>query len=103
MFYGSTYRDIDGKKTQFFDGGFLYNPYIPDNVDYPIIYSSFKNDIDYQSYIPLYKKKLDAATKRSSLVVTVPVGKVNLSADHETMDNLIEEGYQQTKRLLYRK
>ncbi len=103
VFYGNTYKYIDGKKVALFDGGMLYNPYIPDEVNYPIVYSSFRNTINYQKYIPLLQKPVDAVNAISDIIINTPVGKYVVTGNNEAIEELVEAGYQETKKILYKK
>ena len=103
VFYGSTYKYVDGKKITLFDGGMLYNPYIPSNVEYPIVYSSFRNSINYQKVIPPLQKPVDAVDAIADVIINTPVGNYLVTGDSEAIEELVEAGYQQTKRVLYKK
>ncbi len=100
VFYGSTHKNIDGDDINLFDGGFLYNPYIPSNVDYPIVYSSFYNSINYQRLIPFLHKPVDAVIAISDAVINVPVGKYIVTGNNKAIEKLVENGYQQAKKVL---
>ena len=103
VLYGNTYKEINGKRTALFDGGLLYNPYIPDDVEHPIIYSSFLNSFDYPKYIPFLQKPVDASLEVADVIITTPVGKSMITGDSEMIEGLIEEGYRQAKKVLCRK
>ena len=102
VFYGSTYKEIDGKKVKLFDGGLLYNPYIPSNVEYPIVYSDFRNSINYQKAIPALQKPVDESIARAEVIVTVPVGKYIITGDRYAIEKMVNEGYQRARKVLYR-
>ena len=101
--YGSTFIYKDGKKVTLFNGGCLYNPYIPSNIEYPLVYSDFRNNINYQKVIPFLQKPVDAITNIADVIITTPVGNAAVTGSDEVMENLIEAGYQKAKRLLYKK
>lgn len=103
VFYGSTHKYIDGKKITLFDGGCLYNPFIPSNIEYPIIYSSFRNGINYQKVIPFLQKPVDAVNAIADVIVTTPVGKYVVTGDSEAIKEIVEAGYQQTRKVLCKK
>ncbi len=103
VFYGSTHKYIDGKKITLFDGGCLYNPFIPSNIEYPIIYSSFRNGINYQKFIPFLQKPVDAVNAIADVIVTTPVGKYVVTGDSEAIKEIVEAGYQQTREVLCKK
>ena len=103
VFYGNAYKDINGEKTALFDGGCLYNPYIPIDVEYPIIYSSFRNSINYQKYIPYLQRPVDKSLDVSDIIIDVPVGGAMVTGDNDLIKKLEEAGYQQAKKVLYKK
>ena len=103
VFYGNTNKWINGKKTTLFDGGMLYNPYLPQNIEYPIIYSNFLNSVNYQKYIPFLQKPADAAMEVSDVIITTPVGNIVILASNEEVENLVETGYNEAKKVLYKK
>ena len=103
VFYGSRTKYIDGKKIILFDGGLLYNPYIPANVEYPIVYSSFRNGINYQKVIPFLQKPVDVVNNIADVIVTTPVGKYIVTGDSKAITNIVEAGYQEAKNVLCKK
>ncbi len=103
FFYGSTNKYINGKKITLFDGGLLYNPYIPSNNNYPIFYSSFCNSINYQKFIPFLQKPVDKVMNIANIIVITPVGKYIVTGNNEAICQLVEAGYQQTKKVLCKK
>ena len=103
VFYGNAYKYIDGKKITLFDGGCLYNPFIPSNIEYPIVYSSFRNDINYQKVIPFLQKPVDAVTAIADVIVTTPVGKYVVTGDNDAIKELVDSGYHQAKKVLCKK
>ena len=103
VFYGSTHKYIDGKKITLFDGGCLYNPFIPSNIDYPILYSSFRNGINYQKTIPFLQKPVDAVNAIADVIVTTPVEKYVVTGDNEAIKKLVDAGYNQAKKVLQKK
>ncbi len=103
VFYGSTYKYVDGKKITLFDGGGLYNPFIPSNIDYPIVYSSFRNDINYQKVIPFLQKPVDAVNAIADVIITTPVGKYVITGDNDAIKDLVDAGYHQAKKVLCKK
>ena len=103
VFYGNSYKYIDGKKVALFDGGILYNPYIPDDVNYPIVYSSFRNSINYQRFIPFLHKPADAVASIADVIVTTPVGKSIVTGNNKVIENFIEAGYHETQKVLYKR
>jgi NTE family protein len=102
VFYGNSYKYQNGKKITLFDGGGLYNPYIPSDKDYPIVYSSFSNSINYQKYIPLLQKPVDVVNAMADIIINVPVGKTIVIGSNEVVKDLEETGYQLTKKILHR-
>ena len=100
VFYGNTYKYENGKKITLFDGGGLYNPYIPSDIEYPLVYSSFCNSINYQKFIAPLHKPVDVVNAMADVIVTVPVGKTIVIGSNEVIKNLEETGYQQTKKIL---
>ena len=103
VFYGYAYKYIDGKRIKLFDGGSLYNPYIPADINYPIFYASFRNTINYQRVIPFLQKPVDAVNAIADVVVNAPVGKYVVTGSNEVIRELVEAGYQETKKVLCRK
>ena len=103
LFYGSTHKYIEGKKITLFDGGLLYNPYIPSNIKYPLFYSSFCNSINYQKIIPFLQKPVDAVTEIADIIVITPVGKYIVTGNNDAIKKMVEAGYQQTKKVLCKK
>ena len=103
VFYGSSYKYEDGKKITLFDGGILYNPYIPAENEYPIVYSSFRNGIDYQKVIPLLQKPVDVVMNIADVTITTPVGKAIVTGNSKVIERLVENGYQQAQKVLLKK
>ncbi len=103
IFYGNSYKYENGKKIKLFDGGFIYNPYIPDDVDFPIVYASFRNTIDYQRFIPFLHKPVDAVSAISDVVITSPVGGSIVTGSNEVIKSLAEAGYREAQKVLYKK
>ncbi len=99
VLYGNCYKIIDGKDYSFFDGGFLYNPYIPE-TKYPIIYASFHNYIDYYKIIPGLRRTIIASNKVANVIVYAPVGKILITGSNEEMVKAYESGYKQAKKVL---
>lgn len=100
VFYGNTYKEVDGKRIKLFDGGILYNPYIPATNNYPVIYSSFLNTINYQKHIPFLQKPVDAVMEIADVTINTPVGGAMITGDSELIRQLEEAGYQETKKVL---
>lgn len=103
VFYGNTYKYVDGNKITLFDGGMLYNPYIPSNIEYPLVYSSFCNGINYQKVIPFLQKPVDVVNAKADVIITTPVGGTIITGDNDVIKKLEENGYQQAKKVLCRK
>ena len=103
VFYGSTHKIIGGKKIKLFDGGLLYNPYIPPNLEYPLVYASFRNSVNYQRFVPLLQRPVDMAISKADMVITTPVGMSIVTGSNQVIENLIEAGYQETQKVLCRK
>ena len=103
LFYGNTYKTINGKKTALFDGGLLYNPYIPEGVEYPIIYSSFRNTINYQKAFPFLQKPVDAVDSIADVVINAPVGGFIVTGSQDDIRGLIDVGYQTAQKVLSKK
>ena len=99
ILFGNSKLIINGKEYDLFDGGFLYNPYIPE-TKYPIIYSSFHNDIDYYKILPFLKKTVDYAYNKSDIIIYTPVGRTLVIGSNDEMIDCAEAGYQETKRIL---
>ena len=102
VFYGNTHKYIDGKKITLFDGGGLYNPYIPSNIEYPLIYSSFCNTINYQKVVSFLQKPVDVVSEIADVIITTPVGGTIITGSNKVVEDLVEAGYQKTKKLLYK-
>ena len=99
VFYGNTYKIIDGKKIKLFDGGMIYNPYIPEGILYPLVYSSFLNTINYQKVIPFLQKPVDAVNNKADVIINVPVGASIVTGSNSDVERLIESGYNQTQKV----
>ena len=82
-----------------FDGGFLYNPYIPE-TSYPILYASFHNTIDYYKLVPRLKKTIDASNRVANVVIYANVGKVLITGSNKDMLTAYNSGYEQAKKVL---
>ena len=103
VFYGNAYKYIDNKKITLFDGGCLYNPYIPSNIEYPLVYASFRNSINYQRVIPFLQKPVDVVNDIADVIITTPVGGSIVTGNNDVIKNLEENGYQQAKKVLRKK
>ena len=103
VFYGSTHKIVDGKKITLFDGGLLYNPYIPSNNNYPVIYSSFINSFNYQKAIPLLQKPVDAVMDIAAVTINTPVGSAFITGDKKLIEDLEEAGYQEAQKVFCKK
>ena len=99
ILYGNCNKIIDGKDYSFFDGGLLYNPYIPE-TKYPIIYASFHNYIDYYKLIPGLRRTIIESNKVANVIVYAPVGKILITGSNEEMVKAYESGYEQAKKVL---
>ncbi len=100
IFYGNSYKNIDGKRIPLFDGGMLYNPYIPFDLECPLVYSSFCNSINYQRFIPFLQEPFEASAARADVVITVPVGNSIVTGSNDVIKKLSAEGYSQTVKIL---
>ena len=100
IFYGNSYKYENGKRIKLFDGGFIYNPYIPPDIDLPIVYASYRNTIDYQRFIPFLHKPVDAVNAISDVVITSPVGGSIVTGSNEVIKTLAEAGYQEAQKVL---
>ena len=99
VLFGNCNKVVNGQEYSLFDGGFLYNPYIPE-TSYPIIYASFYNYIDYYKIIPYLKRTIDASNNVSNVIVYAPVGKILVTGSNDEMVAAYESGYKQTKKVL---
>ena len=97
--FGRCNKTVNGKEYSMFDGGLLYNPYVPE-TNYPILYASFYNYIDYYKIIPALKRTIDAVNNRADVIVYAPVGKTLVLGSNEEMKKAAEAGYEDAKRLL---
>ena len=99
ILFGNCNKTINGQEYSLFDGGLLYNPYIPE-TNYPIIYASFHNTIDYYKIIPYLKRTIDASNKVSNVIVYAPVGKILVTGSNDEMIKAYESGYKQAQKVL---
>ena len=99
VLFGNCNKIVNGKEYSLFDGGFLYNPYIPE-TSYPIIYASFYNYIDYYKIIPFLKQTIDASNSVSNVIVYAPVGKILVTGSNKEMIAAYKSGYKQAKKVL---
>ncbi len=100
VIYGSTHKNVNGKKITLFDGGFLYNPFIPTDIQYPLVYASFRNDINYQKHIPLLQGPVDVVNAKADYTIDVPVGKCFVTGNKKDINKLDESGYKETSNVL---
>lgn len=99
VLFGNCQKVINGREYSLFDGGFLYNPFIP-HTDYPVLYASFHNYIDYYKIVPFLKKTIDRSNNASSVIVYAPVGKILITGSNKDMIKAYESGYETTKKVL---
>ena len=99
IIFGNCTKVINGEEYSLFDGGFLLNPYIPD-TDYPVIYASFHNYIDYFKLLPCLRRPVDASNSVSNVIIYAPVGKTLITGSNEEMIAAYESGYRQARRVL---
>ena len=99
ILFGNCTKSVEGQEYSLFDGGFLYNPYVP-STDYPVLYASFYNYIDYYKLIPFLRKTIDNVNKKSNVIVYAPVGKVLVTGSNKDMISAYESGYNQAKKVL---
>ena len=99
ILFGNYNKIVNGQEYSLFDGGFLYNPYIPE-TSYPIIYASFYNYIDYYKIIPFLKRTIDASNSVSDVIIYSPVGKILVTGSNEDMISAYESGYKQAQKVL---
>jgi hypothetical protein len=102
VFYGSTHKIIGGKKIKLFDGGLLYNPYIPPNLEYPLVYASFRNSVNYQRFVPLLQRPVDVAISKADVVITTPVGMSIVTGSNQVIEKLVDAGYHEAQKVLCR-
>ena len=99
IFYGKCKKTINGKEYKMFDGGFLYNPYIP-STDLPIIYASFYNDFDYYQIVPFLKKTIDRSNSMSDIIINAPIGNIQVIGSNDDMMFAAESGYKEAQKVL---
>ena len=99
ILFGNCTKEINGKEYNLFDGGLLLNPYIPD-TEYPILYASFHNYIDYYKYLPMLKKTIDRSNKVSSVIINAPVGNILITGSNKDMEKAYLSGYNEAKKVL---
>lgn len=99
ILFGNFNKEINGQEYDLFDGGFLYNPYIP-KTEYPIIYASFYNYIDYYKILSKTRKIINMSNDISDAVIYAPVKKVLITGSNKDMLESFESGYKQAKKVL---
>lgn len=99
IIFGNCDENIEGQDQSLFDGGFLYNPWIP-WTEYPVIYSSFYNTIDYQRFVPQIRKSIGLSNSIADIIISTPVGTTLVTGNSKKMEKLAEAGYNETQTVL---
>ena len=99
IFYGNHEKDFNYQHYSLFDGGALYNPYIP-QTDLPIVFASFHNYVDYYYAIPQLRKTIEASKHRADLTIDAPIKGVFITGSNEDMQKAYDRGYEEAKRVL---
>ena len=99
IYFGNYDTSVNGIGYSFFDGGAMFNPFIPLSND-PIIYSSFHNTFDYYKLSQLLQLPVDIATEVSDITIDTPVGGVWFTCSNDEMIRLADKGYEQAKKVL---
>ena len=97
--FGSWNKTINGKEYNLFDGGILYNPYIPE-TEYPVLYASFHNYIDYYKIIPALKRTIDLSNSKSEVIIDAPIGTTLVIGSNKEMIKAAESGYKEAQKVL---